>query len=113
MDPVDWNALLENCAGDEQLMNEVLRLFENESEQLLTDTRDAVQQQDLHAIHQTAHRLKGALLSLAATPSMEAARALEAAATRGEVANLERLFARLDAELGRLFTTVAAFDTRH
>lgn len=113
MNPVDWDALLDNCAGDEQLMSEILQLFSREATQLLADTREAVQRQDLHSIHQTAHRLKGALLSLAATPSMEAARALEAAATGGELASVDRHFTRLEAELGRLFTTVAALSTRH
>ena len=32
MDPLDWNSLRENCAGDESLVNEVLELFRGEAD---------------------------------------------------------------------------------
>lgn len=103
MEPVDWDALLSNCADDEALMREVLAVFAREATTLLEDTRFAVERRDTDAIHYAAHRLKGALLSLAATPSMEAARDLEIATSPTDI---DACFARLDTELTRLLQSV-------
>jgi HPt (histidine-containing phosphotransfer) domain-containing protein len=106
MEPLDWNALRENCAGDESLVNEVLELFRQEAEQLLADVRTAVNSGDAVTIKRTAHRLKGALVSLGARPSVEAARALELAGTSGDVSSCSALFTKLEHELGRLMKIV-------
>ncbi|MFT3709609.1 MAG: Hpt domain-containing protein [Archangium sp.] len=106
MEPLDWNALRENCAGDESLVNEVLELFRQEAEALLADVRVAVAAQDALTIKRTAHRLKGALVSLGARPSVDAARALEMAGTSGDLAGCSALFTKLEHELGRLMKIV-------
>ncbi|MBL8909456.1 MAG: Hpt domain-containing protein [Archangium sp.] len=106
-EPLDWNALRENCAGDESLVNEVLELFRQEAEALIADVRVAVKNGDALTIKRTAHRLKGALVSLGARPSVEAARALEIAGTSNDVAACMALFERLESELARLMKIVS------
>lgn len=106
-EPLDWNALRENCAGDEALVNEVLELFRQEAEALIADVRVAVKAGDALTIKRSAHRLKGALVSLGARPSVEAARALEIAGTSGDVAGCKALFDRLESELARLMKIVS------
>jgi HPt (histidine-containing phosphotransfer) domain-containing protein len=107
MEPLDWNALRENCAGDESLVNEVLELFRNEAEQLMKDVRGAVAAGDPLQVKRTAHRLKGALVSLAARPSVDAARALELAGAGGDLGGVDVQVAQLEAEISRLLQVIS------
>lgn len=107
MEPLDWSSLRANCAGDESLVNEVLALFHDEAEGLLRDVGQAVSAGDAEGVKRTAHRLKGALVSLAAGPSTEAARSLEACGETGELAGAAALFTELEAELSRLLTEIS------
>lgn len=106
MEPLDWSALRENCAGDESLVNEVLELFRAEADALLTDVGKAVAAGDSVAVKRSAHRLKGALVSLGARPSTEAARALEFSGAAGDLATATALYAKLEAEVARLMAVI-------
>ena len=104
MEPLDWSALRENCAGDEALVNEVLELFRAEVGALLQDVGKAVGAGDAQAIRRTAHRLKGALVSLGAKPSTEGAQALEVCGGSGDLSAARGLYAQLELEMSRLMT---------
>ncbi len=101
MQPLNWTALKANCAGDEHLVSEVLVTFRREQEPLVRAVRDAVDAGDAEAIRRAAHRLKGALLTIAAQPSIDAAHALEFGGADGA----RERFATLEAEL-RMLTAV-------
>ena len=102
MEPVNWNALRHNCGGDESLVQEVLGLFRTEAEGLLRDVSTAVAAKDALAIKRSAHRLKGALVSLAAEPSTECAFALELCGAGGKLDQTPALFTKLQQEMSRL-----------
>jgi HPt (histidine-containing phosphotransfer) domain-containing protein len=102
MDVIDWNALKENCAGDDGLVNEILELFQKEGPTLLADVQKAVGSSEGQAIKRTAHRLKGALVSLAATPATNVAKELEAAGAQNDVARAKDLQGKLEEEMQRL-----------
>jgi HPt (histidine-containing phosphotransfer) domain-containing protein len=102
MDVIDWQALADNCAGDEGLVNEVLELFQKESPELLGDVCRAVDAREAVAIKRSAHRLKGALMSLAAQPASAVARELEVAGAEGNLSQVGDLKGQLEAEMGRL-----------
>ncbi len=106
MEPLDWSALRENCAGDEALVNEVLELFRAEADGLLQDVARAVGARDAVAVKRAAHRLKGALVSLGAKPSTEGARALEACGGTGDLTPAPALYAQLELEMSRLMTSL-------
>jgi HPt (histidine-containing phosphotransfer) domain-containing protein len=108
MEPVDWNALRENCAGDESLVNEVIELFRKEGDGLLGDVKAAVQAQDGLAIKRSAHRLKGALVSLAAQPCVAAARELELCGAENRLQSCPETYQRLEHEMKRLLTALAS-----
>lgn len=108
MEPIDWKALSENCAGDEGLVNEVVVLFRREAPSLLGDVQAAVRANDAPAIKRSAHRLKGALLSLAAKGATELAKELEQAGTANELSKAATLSARLEEELRRVLTSLEA-----
>lgn len=107
MEPLDWNALRENCAGDESLVNEVLDLFRKESASLLGDVRTAVGAKDALSVKKAAHRLKGALVSLGAAPAVAAARELEKAGGDNAPARFEPGFQVLEAEMARLMSAIS------
>lgn len=107
MEPLDWNALRENCAGDESLVNEVLELFRKEADGLLKDVKTAVSAGDALAVKRSAHRLKGALVSLGARPSVEAARALELSGSSNDLAQANQMYDSLELEMGRLLNVIA------
>jgi HPt (histidine-containing phosphotransfer) domain-containing protein len=102
MEPVDWAALKEQCADDEGLVREVVELYRREWRGLFGDLQRAEAQADLPACKRSAHRLKGALLSLAAKPAAGVAQALEQAAAAGDGALVKSLLAALSMELDRL-----------
>jgi HPt (histidine-containing phosphotransfer) domain-containing protein len=107
MEPLDWNALRENCAGDDSLVNEVLDLFKKEAAGLLGDVRTAVASKEPVSVKKTAHRLKGALVSLGAMPSVAAARDLEKAGAENDASKFEPVFATLEREMARLMSAIS------
>ena len=107
MEPLDWSSLRENCAGDESLVNEVLELFRNEADGLLADVGKALQAGDATGVKRAAHRLKGALVSLGAKPSTEAARALEVSGGAGDLAAASAMLAQLEKEMSRLMRAIS------
>lgn len=107
MEPLDWNALRENCAGDEGLVNEVLDLFRGEADGLVTDVGKAISAGDALAVKRAAHRLKGALVSLGAKPATEGARALEVCGGTGDLAPARALYEKLEHEMTRLIRVIS------
>ena len=108
MEPIDWEALRENCAGDEALVVEVLELFRKEAPGLLIDIGAAVSKGDPVAIKHTAHRLKGALASLAAGPCATTSRELELMGMKGELNQAAQMFGQLEREMQQLLTVLTA-----
>lgn len=108
MDVIDWNSLKENCAGDDGLVNEILELFRKEGPALLADVQRAVVAADGQAIKRTAHRLKGALVSLAAHPATAVAKELEHAGAQNELARVGDLQKQLETEMARLMGALSA-----
>lgn len=108
MDVIDWNALKENCAGDDGLVNEILELFRKEGPTLLADVQRAVAARDALAIKRTAHRLKGALVSLAAHPATALAKDLEHSGAQNELSRVGDLQSQLDHEMARLMGALSA-----
>lgn len=109
MDVIDWSALKENCAGDEALVNEIVELFKREGPVLMADLQKAIGTKEGLAIKRTAHRLKGALVSLAALPATTLAKELELAGSQNDLSRVFGLGEQLEVEMTRL---LGALDTR-
>lgn len=109
MDVIDWQALKENCAGDDGLVNEIIELFRKEGPVLLADVKKAVGSNEPLAIKRTAHRLKGALVSLAAHPATLLAKDLESAGAANDLSQVNELGTQLELEMSRL---LGALQTR-
>jgi signal transduction histidine kinase/DNA-binding response OmpR family regulator len=73
----DATALRERCAGDDDLMTEVIHLFLDDLPVRLGDINTAVAGRNAGALRAAAHALKGSAASLSADALCDAARVLE------------------------------------
>jgi HPt (histidine-containing phosphotransfer) domain-containing protein len=66
MSKLQWNKefALEQTAGDEELLEELLVLFKDSSAADLAQLKEAVQQENMEDVAAAAHSLKGAAASL-------------------------------------------------
>lgn len=110
--PVDWNALKENCAGDEGLVGEVIELFRAECPTMVESVRRAVAAKDAQEIRKAAHRIKGAFLSLGAAPAVAVAKEMEMKGTQGDLSAMEQSLAVMEVEVKRLDDELATFEVR-
>jgi two-component system, sensor histidine kinase and response regulator len=94
----DRQALLDRVDGDEQLMDEVIRIFLEDCAQQLTAIRDAVDQKSPDAIRTAAHALKGAAGNLSANGLFEAADLLERIGAESRMDVAAAAWRRLSAE---------------
>ncbi len=77
-EPIDWNSARATVAGDEKLLRELLTIYLEESSRLLAELRVAVDTGDMTVLHRAAHTLKGASMSVGASPAADLAQRLEA-----------------------------------
>jgi HPt (histidine-containing phosphotransfer) domain-containing protein len=98
----DRHELLDRVAGDEVLLVELVKLFQQSLSELLEEIDAAIEQSDGARLQRTAHTLKGALLNLAAHPSAALARELEERGCRNEMSAAGEALRRLRGELSRL-----------
>ncbi len=110
MDVIDWQALKENCAGDEALVTEIIELFRKEGPVLLADVQSAVGSREPLAIKRTAHRLKGALVSLAAHSATSLAKDLELAGSQNDLTRVPELKLQLEVEMSKLMGVLQSRD---
>ncbi len=73
----DEDALRHRLSGDDDLMNDVIRVFLEDLPVRLTAIKDAVTRRDAEALRSAAHALKGAAANLSTGGLFEAARVLE------------------------------------
>jgi two-component system, sensor histidine kinase and response regulator len=98
----DRLALLDRVAGDEELMNDVIRIFLEDCAQQLTAIRGAIDQKSADAIRTAAHALKGAAGNLSANGLFEAADLLERIGAESRIDVAEAAWLRLSAEAATL-----------
>jgi HPt (histidine-containing phosphotransfer) domain-containing protein len=79
----DAEALLEDFAGDEEILRAAVETFLREDEALLAELKAALHAGEIKAIEATAHKFKGAVANFRAEPVVEALLAVEKAARRG------------------------------
>jgi CheY-like chemotaxis protein len=102
---LDRAEALARVGGDEQLLGELIRIFQTDAPGWLADARLAIGSQDALTLRRAAHTIKGAASSLGALQTVVAASRLEDMArhqiwtgTADALAELEQTLARLEAE---------------
>jgi signal transduction histidine kinase/DNA-binding response OmpR family regulator len=102
---LDRDEAIRRASGDRALLAELTGIFLEETPETLSKIEQALEARDAKAIERLAHRLKGALLTLAAPAAAKAALELENAAdgtAREAFERLRREVSRLEEELKSL-----------
>jgi two-component system, sensor histidine kinase and response regulator len=105
----DLEAAMRRLGGDEELLREVASMLLQEVPELLRATQSAVASGDSSAVERTAHKLKGALLSVAANPAAAEALAIEHSGRNGDLGGAAAHLAALIPALASLQSFLASF----
>ncbi len=114
LEQIDRVSLLERVEGDQELLTEMIHLFQEDAPNLLTAMRDALQRGDMAVLERSAHSLKGAMSNLSARATAAAALQLEkdaknkdADSAKGSLVEVERAVKQLLPALAELCQGVA------
>ncbi|WP_263785723.1 Hpt domain-containing protein [Salinibacter grassmerensis] len=99
---VDRDALVELLDGNPSVIVTLIDSFLNDCSDYMNAIRNAVENEDAEALEREAHGLKGAAGSLRASPSSEAAQALEEMGHAEDFTGAEAALGTLEAEIDRL-----------
>jgi CheY-like chemotaxis protein len=106
---IDRASLLERVEGDQELLTEMVHLFQEDGPNLLRTMREALERGDMTVLERTAHSLKGAASNLSAQGTVAAALQLEKdaknnalEAAKGSLVEVERSVKRLLPALSEL-----------
>jgi two-component system, sensor histidine kinase and response regulator len=104
---IDRVSLLERVEGDQELLTEMIHLFQEDAPKLLTTMRDAVQRGDMAVLERSAHSLKGAVSNLSAKATAAAALQLEKDAKSKDAESAKKSLAEVERAVERLLPALA------
>lgn len=105
---LDRESLLERVESDAELLAALIELYESDSPQMVEELRAQVAAGDAAALHRTAHKLKGSLLTLSATEASQVALRLESMGRDGNLAQAADVLAALESELVKVTQALSA-----
>jgi HPt (histidine-containing phosphotransfer) domain-containing protein len=103
----DREAALEQGAGDETFLSEIIGLFIDDASQRMIEIRHSVQLCDANRLERAAHALKGSAACLGAAPTSAAAARLEVIGKGGDLSDAAVALSQLEQELRRLDDALA------
>ena len=101
---------MDRVGGDEDLRDDVIRLFLTDCPKRLAAIKIAVDRRDADLIRTTAHELKGAAGNLAATGLFEAAAILERIGEESRMSAAEPAWRRLSSEAAEVIDSLLRFE---
>lgn len=101
--PTIDHQIIEECYfGDMELLAEVVGVFLEQKDIQVKELDDACAAADPKRISESAHKLKGGLLTIGAAATAEVARQLESQGRKADLTDLSAAQARLHTEMERL-----------
>jgi PAS domain S-box-containing protein len=104
---VDKDELIGRLGGDEMLVAEVIGMFMHEGPTMLDALDREVSRGEPIAIERAAHKIKGALLSLAATQAAAIAKDMEASARESDVMQAPHQLQALRTEINAVYDALS------
>lgn len=98
----DTARILANVDGDEAVLHQIVELFIEDSEVVLSRIHDAIAQRDAEMLAYSAHSLKGAVGNFGAPLAFHAAKKMEALGRAGDLESARSGFSWLEDEVNRL-----------
>jgi two-component system, sensor histidine kinase and response regulator len=99
---MDRTLALARVDGDEALLADLAKLFCDESPRMMAAMHEAVVDRDSDRIQRSAHSLKGAVATLAAQRTFEAALRIERLGRSGDMSQVDKAYALLEIHVRRL-----------
>jgi signal transduction histidine kinase/CheY-like chemotaxis protein/ligand-binding sensor domain-containing protein/HPt (histidine-containing phosphotransfer) domain-containing protein len=100
--------LLARLGGDAELLLELIRIFSEESGNMLSQLQDAILRGDAEAIERAAHKIKGSVSIFSALPVTQAALAVEVLGRNRELKDVNVAFAKLETQVEQLLLGLSA-----
>jgi CheY-like chemotaxis protein len=104
---IDRVSLLERVEGDQELLAEMIHLFQEDAPKLLAKMRDALQRGDMALLERSAHSLKGAMGNLSARAAADAASHLEKDAKNKDAKSARESLAEVERAVNYLLPALA------
>ena len=101
--------LLEILDGDEEILQQLVTLFQENTPGLMEEVRDAVARRHAEDLARTAHALLSSLGALGAEEARQLTQKLETQARAQDLENIETIFTELEREVVQLHATLATF----
>ncbi len=98
---IDWQFALARVGGNKQVLQEMIDVFQQDSEALLKETADALRQQDGQTLHRTAHTLKGMISFFGVTSLADLALTLEQCGAENDFAEAQVKFDMFSRDIER------------
>lgn len=102
MKVIDTSVLKQQLGGDDEFLAEVLTDFRQQRVQISQQLKEALEQRNFSDISAYAHRIKGSLLTLGASPAADAAFQVESISRSDDLASTIAAVTQLEVELDRL-----------
>jgi len=96
---IDRASLLERVEGDQELLAEMIHIFQEDAPKMIRAMRDALEQGDMIVLERSAHSLKGAASNLSAKVTTAAALKLEKDAKDNNVESAKESLAGVERAL--------------
>jgi HPt (histidine-containing phosphotransfer) domain-containing protein len=107
--PIDMDRIVENNAGDADLVREMAELFVDECPRMLQQIRDALAQRDTKLLSQSAHFLRGSLVNFTDGPAVQALSEIEEACRGDDIQRAALAWDQLQEHLGRITPVLRSF----
>ncbi len=108
---LDVEGTLARFGGDQQLFQEIIGFFLEDSPPLLGELRRAAEVSHPQAVRSTAHALKGLAAGCGGVRAAQAAQRVENAGAEGDLENIDSLVGALESELELLRRAACARQT--
>jgi HPt (histidine-containing phosphotransfer) domain-containing protein len=99
---VDFDQLQAACDGDAVLMRELLDLYFQQGNDIMTALGDAIERHDIAEVDHLAHKLAGSSLACGMTAVVASLRQLEGGAKSGHLNGAPEFFAEAVAQMERV-----------
>jgi len=106
---IDWEEAMEGVQGDHEIFRQIVQVFLEESEQLMRELAACSEQNDTAGIKRAAHSLKGAVLCIAAQPSVEIAVQIEECASQGDLSAVQSHISTMQKHLVCIRSSLARY----
>ena len=105
----DESVALEHCAGDPDLLKDLVNMFIKECPGIQAAMKEAAEQKDSGSLKALGHTLAGMLSTLGAGPGAASARRLEQVAQKGDLEATLHAYREINKELEDLFAVLEKF----